>query len=85
MDHSNVRTFKRPLDIPTREQLAAIFSPHKRLKCPHPLDNLSVPRVTRYTNDENIPTNSNLSTTKQNNLDANHHHQFNPIQPGNKK
>lgn len=85
MDHSNVRTFKRPLDIPTREQLAAIFSPHKRLKGSQPLDNLSVPRVTHYTNDENISTNSNLSTTKQNNLDANHNHnQFNPIQPENK-
>ncbi|KAI5956826.1 hypothetical protein KGF54_000444 [Candida jiufengensis] len=27
MDHSNVTTFKRPKEIPTREQLAAIFHP----------------------------------------------------------
>ncbi|EDK46566.1 hypothetical protein LELG_04747 [Lodderomyces elongisporus NRRL YB-4239] len=34
MDHTNVRTFKRPRDyeIPTREQLAAIFNPLKKYK-----------------------------------------------------
>lgn len=78
MDHSNIRTFKRPLDIPTREQLATIFNPHKRLKTPQVPDNASIPRGTHFVNDENLPTTSNLSTTKQNTLDANDsHHQFN--------
>lgn len=76
MDHSNIRTFKRPLDIPSREQLAAIFNPPKRLKNSQSLDNASVPRGSH--NDENIPTDS---TTKQNSLND---HRFNTNQQLNK-
>ncbi|KAI5969819.1 hypothetical protein CANMA_001109 [Candida margitis] len=75
MDHSNIRTFKRPLDIPTREQLAAIFNPPKRSRNTQSLDSPSIPRGTHYVNDENVPTSFNMSSTiRQNNLDANGKH-----------